>query len=655
MEKLLAFAVPGLFTGAAYAIAASGLVLTYTTTRVFNVAHGAFGMVMAFVFWDFSQRQGLPVWLSLLLVLGVVAPLTGLLVQRFVARGLGEAPVGVSLVVTVGLFVGLIGLAQQIWPPDARFLPPFLPETSLELGPVVVTGHQLITIACSVLVAGGLYVLLNRTRIGTSMRASVDNPELLQLFGGRPDRVASLAWAIGMSLSALGGILLASVVGLDYYQLTLLVVNAYAAAMVGRLRSLPLTFAGAMGLGLLDSFALGYIPPDSVLADLRPVIPALFLFAVIVLLPTAQLRIGQVKGQRAAPVPSLNRSLAVGVLAVLAVSVLAVGLSETSLLRLGIALTYALVMLSLVLLTGYGGFVSLSQLTFAGVGALAYAKLDDPTLGGLLLAAVITGVVGALVALPVLRLTGLYLALSTLAFGVLMDKLVFQSELAFGFNGSLEATRPAVLGLEVGTTGGYVVLMTAVLVLVAIALLAVRRGPVGRVLVAIRDSPAACGTLGLDTRFFRVGVFAASAAIAGLAGALFAGLRGLVGAAEFQYFNSLPLLLLVVVFGVTSVTGAVLGGIGLMLLPVLQADNPSVAGLIFAVIGFGAVALGRDPNGLSNRLFTLGRWAAARLAQELGDSRPGVRRRPGSRARREESEQLAAVVEEVGARVAARG
>ena len=660
MGKFIAFALPGLFTGAAYAIAASGLVLTYTTTRVFNIAHGAFGMVMAFVFWDFSQRQGLPVWLSLLLVLGLVAPLTGFLVQRFVARGLGEGPVGVSLVVTVGLFVGLIGLAQQIWPPATRFVPAFFPETSYQVGDAFITAHQLITVLCSVLVAGLLYLLLNRTRIGTAMRASVDNPELLMLFGGRPDRVAALAWAIGMSLSALGGILLASVVGLDYYQLTLLVINAYAAAMVGKLKSLPLTFVGAMSLGLLDSLALGYIPTDSALANVRPVIPALFLFAVIVLMPQAQLRIGQVKGLVSAPVPSLGRSATTGAVVLVLVALLTTGLSEANLLRAGTAATYAMVMLSLVLLTGYGGHVSLSQLTFAGVGALTYAKLDDPTLLGLTISAVVAAAVGALVALPVLRLTGLYLALSTLAFGVLMDKLVFQADFAFGFGGALPAGRLSLLGVEVDSTAGYVVVMTAFLILMGIGLLALRRGPIGRTLIAMRDSPAACGTLGLDLRWFRVALFGFSAGMAGLAGALFAGLRGTVGAADFQYFNSLPLLLLAVVFGVTSVTGATLGGIGLMLLPVMQADNPSIAGLIFAIIGFGAVALGRDPNGLANRLFTLGRWLARRLpltAVPLGLRLPGLPGRPGSTSVTADPgpDGPTAPPQEVGAHAAARG
>ena len=126
-------------------------------------------------------------------------------------------------------------------------MPPFLPASGFEVGSTYVTAHQLITVILSVVVALALYLLLNRTRIGTAMRASVDNPDLLKLFGGRPDRVAALAWAIGISLAALAGILLVSVVGLDYYALTLLVINAYAAAMLGRLKSLPLDLRGRDG------------------------------------------------------------------------------------------------------------------------------------------------------------------------------------------------------------------------------------------------------------------------------------------------------------------------------------------------------------------------------------------------------------------------
>jgi branched-chain amino acid transport system permease protein len=290
----------------------------------------------------------------------------------------------------------------------------------------------------------------------------------------------------------------------------------------------------------------------------------------------------------------------------------------------GTAATYAMVMLSLVLLTGYGGHVSLAQFTFAGVGALAYAKLDSPNLLGLLLAALIAAAVGALVALPVLRLTGLYLALSTLAFGVLMDKLVFQASFAFGFNGSLPAERLAVLGITITDGGTYVLLMTIIFVLMGIGLLQLRRGRLGRILIAMRDSPAACGTLGLNMRWFRVGLFGLSAGMAGLAGALFAGLRQTISATDFQLLSSLPLLLLAVVCGVTSVTGAAIGGVFFMMLPVLQSNYPGLAGLAFVVIGFGAVALGRDPNGLANLLFAVGRKVEQRLWPSVSRRMPTV-------------------------------
>jgi branched-chain amino acid transport system permease protein len=230
--------------------------------------------------------------------------------------------------------------------------------------------------------------------------------------------------------------------------------------------------------------------------------------------------------------------------------------------------------------------------------------------------------VGALVALPVLRLTGLYLALATLAFASIMDKMVFQADFAFGYNGLLEAGRLSFFGTSISSTGGYVFVMAVFLVLTAWAVLLLRRGVIGRMLIAMRDSPAACGTLGLDQRWFRVGLFAVSAGIAGLAGALFAGLRQTVGAGDFIYFNSLLLLLCATVFGVTSVTGAVLGGVALMLLPVLRADNPSVAGLLFVVLAVGAVLLAKDPNGLANLLFKAGRLLEDRISPAIRANLP---------------------------------
>jgi branched-chain amino acid transport system permease protein len=624
VSSFIAYTLYGLFSGAAYAIAASGLVLTYATTRVFNVAHGALGMLLSFVFWDFSVRQGMPTWLALILVLFVVAPAIGWFIARFVARGLGDAPASVSLVVTVALLVGCIGVAEQIYPEEARTVLPFFSGTTFTVGDTTITAHQVITILASVLVAAGLFLLLTRTRIGTAMRASVDNPELLRLFGGKPDRVGALAWMIGISLAGLGGILLVNQVGLDKYALTLLVINAYAAAMLGRLKSLPLTFVGAMGLGLGSSYVAGYVQLDGSLSQLKNVIPALFLFVVVVALPQTQLRIGQVKGIVSAPLPRLPRTMGWSAGLMVFVALLAGSMSEANLLLVGTAATFAIVMLSLVLLTGYGGHVSLAQLTFTGVGALTYCKVGEPNLYGLLVSALVAAGVGALVALPVLRLTGLYLALATLAFASIMDKMVFQADWAFGFNGLQPAERLSFFGISISSTGGYVFVMSGFLLLTGWAVLLIRRGVIGRMLIAMRDSPAACGTLGLDQRWFRVGLFAVSAAIAGLAGALYAGLRQTVGAGDFIYFNSLLLLLCAAVFGVTSVTGAVLGGIALMWLPVLRSDHPSAAGLLFVVLAVGAVLLAKDPNGLASQLFKLGRWVERRIAPSIRANLPSL-------------------------------
>jgi branched-chain amino acid transport system permease protein len=616
MHDLFSYTIAGLFLGAAYSIAASGLVLTYSTTRVFNLAHGAVSMVMAFVYWQLKVKDGLPTWLAMGLVLLLIAPAFGVVLERVVMRGLGDAPVSVSLVVTVGLFIFLVGLAQQFWPADEfRTVDYIFGVHSVELFGVNVLDHYLLTIGVSALVAGGLYVLLNRTRIGTAMRAAVDNKELLELFGANATRVSMLSWAVGSSLAALAGILLVAYTGLDYYTLTFLVISAFAAAMLGRLKNLPLTFVGAIALGLATAYVQGYVHVDSayIQTGLQSSLPTFMLFAIVIFVPQVRLRVGQVKGILAANVPSL-RQAAVSAAGLLVVSLLVLPfLNPTNMLRFGLVAAFSLVMLSLVLLTGYGGYVSLAQFTFVGVGAAVVAKMHTSSPMAIVLAMLIAAGVGALVALPVLRLTGLYLALATLAFGQLMDKLVFQADWLFGYGSTLQAKRVSLLGYDFTETGAYVFLMMVVFVLVGIALLVVRRGPVGRLLIALRDSPAACGTLGLNQRWFRVAVFSASAGIAGLAGALLGGLQGTVSAAPFATLQSLPLLLIAVVAGATSISGAFLGGVLLMLVQVLPTVDQSYGALVFLVVGVGAIMLGRDPNGLANLFYRGVRAAAPRV------------------------------------------
>ena len=613
MNQFLAYTFIGLLYGSAYAIAASGLVLTYTTTRVFNLGQGAISMLMAYIYWQLKVKEGLPTWLSIALILLVIAPALGILIERVAARNLGNAPVSVMLVVTIGLFVLTVGIASQLWSATTgRSVDPFFPNDYFLIGSFRLTYHNAITIFLAVVIAGGLYVLLNRTRVGTSMRAAVDNPELLSLFGGAPTRVSMFSWALGSSLSALAGILLVSSVGLSYYQLTFLVVDAFAAAVIGRLRSLPMAFIGAMLVGLAQGYA-GYLPQWQVLENFRDAIPTIVLLGVLIFLPQARLRVGQIMGIRSAPVPSRMRAVQVSVLTVVAVIVLLAKFSQTRQLELGDGIAFSLVMLSLVVVTGYGGFVSMAQLSFMGIGAAVVCKLETHNPLVIVLAVIVCGLAGALVALPVLRLTGLYFALATFAFAQLMDSLVFQTNALFGFGGQLNAMRPHIFGYAFESYGPYVTLMAVIFVLVAMGVLALRRGSLGRILIAMRDSQIASSTLGLNERWFRVGLFALAGAIAGLGGALFAELHGNASASQFASFNGLEVLLLAVIFGVTSMTGALFAGLAFMYLPIFTGEHKSLAGIAFLVIGGGAVLLGRDPNGLTNYMFTGTRYLLARI------------------------------------------
>jgi branched-chain amino acid transport system permease protein len=607
VNELLAFTVIGVVTGAVYAIAASGLVVTYATSGVFNIAHGAVGMAMAFVYWQLRVAWGWPTPLALGAVLLVIAPGFGALVERFLVRRTRTISTAASLVVTIGLMVLLIGLVNTIWKPEARQLPSFFPSSGFVVFGVRVSAEQAITAGLAVAVAVGLRLLLFRTRVGVAMRAVVDDDDLASLHGARPTWLRSLGWAIGSSLAALAGILVAPMLQLSVLPLTLLVIDAYAAAMVGRLRSLPLTFAGAMGIGLLQSYAVGYMPSNggfwgsTAMQGLRLSIPAIVLFVVLLLLPGDQVRAGRSHAYRSPPPPaSLASSIGGALILVSGVVVVSGVLSVGNLLRLGTGLALGLVMLSLVPLTGWGGQISLCQMTLAGLGAFAMARVSA-TAGpavGLLAATALAGAVGGLIALPALRLRGLHLALATMAFATVMDNMFFPSAVAFTFDGAVRIPRPAAFGFALSTQRAEVIFLAVVFAVLSVGLLALRRGRFGRLLAATRDSEVACQTLGLSLTATKLAVFGLSAAIAGLAGALYGGMESVAGSTDFMMLQSLPILLLVVVGGVSTTTGALVGGLGLGFAPLLQSMFPSIAELSLLGSGLAGIALASNPDGL---------------------------------------------------------
>jgi branched-chain amino acid transport system permease protein len=559
-------------------------------------------MVVAFTYWELTVEHGLPQWLGLLLALGVFAPALGASIELVLMRRLRGASPGTTLVVSLGLLLTLMGFATLRWSPTVpRVTPQFFAGHDVTILGVVVTYHQLTMVAAAVIVAFGLRVLLFRSDLGVAMRAVVDDPDLASMNGADPDRVAALSWAIGAMLAGLAGILLAPLVTLDIVLLTLLVINGYAAAMVGRLRSLPLTFAGGLALGLAEAYVVGELPSEWV-SRIKPALPTIFLYVVLLVLPQTRLRAGRAAQTRRPPAAPSVRRTGVGMIAFLCAAVIAsVVLSAGDLTLAGQGVVYALIMLSLVVLVGYAGQVSLAQMTFVGLGAYATGSwFGGGSLLGILAGVFLAAAVGALVALPSLRLQGLYLALSTLAFAQAATAVFFVR--AFTDGGRLRVGRPSILGLSLSGDRAFFLFTCGCFAAAAMGVVLLRRSAFGRRLVALKDSPAACAMLGINLTATKLAVFATSAGIAGLAGGLFGGLRTQVGSSDFEMFQSLAILLLVYIAGVSSVGGALAGGITFGLFPRISDLLPNVGNITYLGPGLGALGVARNPYGWTNDL-----------------------------------------------------
>jgi len=641
VDEFLTYTIFGIVTAAIYAVAASGLVVTYTTSGIFNFAHGAFGMLAAFVYWQVRVEWGWPAPIALLVVLGLIAPVFGAGIERVIMRGLQNVSEVTKLVVAVSLLFGVFQLALIRYPAtQGRNIPGFFQGEQIDLGVVNLQWHDAITIIAALVVAVLLRFLLFGTRTGVSMRAVVDDRPLAQLTGSRPDQAAMLAWALGASLAALSGILLAGSQGvLKHLDLTLLVINAYAAAMFGRLRSLPLTFLGALILGLAESYAVGYLPTNQSitsifgwndftpisLSGLRPALPVILLFLVLLFLPPLRVRAGgQQKSREYIPQPPLLR----WVIGTVVLGVLAWGLgSQLADLRtfhLGIGMATGIIMLSLVPLVGWGGQINLAPLTFAGIGAVVMGHYGgDGTIWGLLLAAAITGVVGAIVALPALRLQGLYLALATAAFAVFMEKMFFNQSIILP-NASLNVPRLDLFGISFESNKAHLVLVSVAFGLVALFLVWLRQGEFARRLLAMKASPAACVTLGLNLTRTKVQVFALSAAIAGFGGALFGAQLNSVSPDSFRFLQGLPIVLLAVIGGIGAVGGALFGGVIFALAFYMIPDifpYDWVKNLLTLGPAFAGISLGRNPNGAVNETVrSIKEKRAAKAAVAAGDT-----------------------------------
>src|SRR6202043_3480469 len=395
-----------------------------------------------------------------------------------IARGIARASLAWRIVATIGIVLIVEAAFTIIYGSATLTQPHFLPQSTVRIFGANVTWEQIIITVISLGSAGALYAFFRFARMGKSMRAVVDDPDLLGLAGTSPERVRRWAWVIGCVFAAASGVLLAPSVPLDPNVLTLLIVQAFGAAAIGRFTSLPLTLAGGLAIGIVSSILTEYINSTSLPAGLPPSLPFIVLFLVILFSPRGRLAVRQF-GLRRAQIPwqAPDRVQLVGIIAVAAFLITVPSWAGFRISGWTLALTYVILLLSLGLLAKTSGQVSLCHITFAAIGAVGFSKLVSggvPWIPALLLGGLVVVPIGAVLAVPAIRLSGLYLALATFGVGLLVQDMFYQSNVMFGVtNSGISMPMPHLSWLSVDTGTGfyYVVLLIVALAAAAVVVL----------------------------------------------------------------------------------------------------------------------------------------------------------------------------------------
>lgn len=627
MKLYLALALGGIPIGAMYALQALGIVLVYKTSRVFNFATGAIGMACAFLASALTGH-GAPVLVALVLAVAL-GVLLGMAIELSTRPVQGTLPrtivtLGWLLVLTggVGLIYGDTVATQQ----PAQVLPSGI---AIDIG-IKKYGWDQVTV---LLVAAALVVALawffRATALGTATRAVSEAPDAARLLGISVDRVNLVAWGIGGATSGLAGVLITPLLQkLDTTTLVVFTVQALAAALVGRLSSMPLTLAGGLALGIVQPVVHTFT--DRHIPGIHGGTDELTAFIVVLVALLLFRRTGRRDSVGGGLAPSPIRPLPRGWTALaFAGGVALVGLvlpllvdDIGNLSRVSIAQTavWAIAVLSLVLLVGVVGQVSVCQAVFMGVGAfgagIAMAH-DVPFLLAVPIGALLAAGVAALVGLPAVRLEPLELAIATLALAFTADRFLYSWVPFASRSGNRDVPRPGFAGLDPGHASAgqrnYAWLVIAVLVVGSFAVASLRRGRTGAALTALRSSEPATAAMGFSVASVKLRGFAAAGFLAGIAGGLYAGLGQSASGSPFDFTRSITLLAYAVIVGVGSVPAAVLGGMVVTLSTLTFGSTADVASnravsastLVTGVVLIGVLALA--PRGISGLLARLRR------------------------------------------------
>jgi sulfate-transporting ATPase len=612
----------------AYTMFALGIVVIYRSSRVLNLAHGAMAMFPAYVYYSLT-KAGLPGLLALLLAVAAGAGL-GVLVEFVFVRRLrpqGATAQTVGTVAVTGLLIALVG---KLYGTAAIQPPAIFPKGALKLGSSFVRYADLGILAVGLGVAALTLAFFKFTQFGLALRGAAQNRTAATIVGINPQVAASSAWGLGGGLAALAGVLLATATNLNPYTLSLEVLPAFVAALLGGLESLAGAIIGAAIAGL----AFGLVP---LMASWPVIGPVLRLSGSSQLVLTVlTLAVLAFRGNRIAGADrddgGLTATAATGSAgyrrrrirpsAVLVFALLALWPFVAPFSALGsslLALEYAVIAFSLVILTGWVGQISLAQATFVGVGSLVTAMIARSTGLGfpfdIIVGALVAGIAAVALGAVALRVRGLYLAVATLIFAWMGDAFLFTSPyLGLGEGSS------TIPNQRIGRPGSYVsfdltdrrVLFVVFLVIVmttAVCLSNLRDARTGRALSAIRGSEVAAASLGIDVVRYKLVAFAASGVLAGLGGGMLMAEQRTVVPSQFFYTVSLQFLAIAVVGGLASLGGAVAAGVLFAGLTELFFRVDALSGwldVVSALLLAGVLLL--YPTGLAGMLARAGRW-----------------------------------------------
>ncbi len=599
MGDYLPFIVIGLTTGSVYALAAIGLVLTYRTSRIFNFAYGSLATVAVLLFLALVDRAGVDWRVAAFLTVVGVGPLLGVGFEQL-GRRLTPLTTEAKVLATIGLVLLITG-AVTLWGSraygDHPVPPQYLPGHLVRILGVNIGVDQIIIVAVGLGMTVLLHLVLEHTNTGLSMRAVVDNPYLLAYTGRSPTHAQRAGWALGIGFVALSGLLLtlSPSNGVPVEELDLLVLAAFGGAAIGGFVSLPLTYLGGLVIGVASAMSTKFVTSVEWLGGLPPSIPFLVLFVVLVAFP------GHLAPERPSqPVPYRPRQIRVarfwrwplGVVIVAALLLVPLSRNVHLVYSGNLGLAYAIIFLGLSLLVRTSGQVSLCQIGLAAVGAATFAhvatNLGAPWPVAVALAGAAAGVVGAVVAIPAIRVGGIYLALATFGFGVLLEQLAYPTRFMFLDPQTQAIPRPVIGPFNANDDVTFFFVILAIFGLALLLVLGVRRARLGRLLRALGDSPVALATQGTSINITRVAVFSLSAFLAGIGGALIVAQERFLVDTPFASTNSLLLVAVLLTLRVADPVSSLVAAAAFVVVPSFLSGNLQVWWLD---IGFGAGAI----------------------------------------------------------------